>query len=142
MEQAWQYANKYSTLIYMSDELTNNETFTLMNTLVCSPNTPLWQRAPTKDQEGTRLSDFMMIIPKLKKRSSEHRRYVLDALIEVLQRYEDVVVFADLNLKINVLWVSVRPVKGVCLEIPAAIKVAVPEALLVADNRSGNAQIG
>lgn len=121
----------------MTDELTPKQSSQLMNTLSCNPNTPLWQRAPTKAEDGTLLSDFMMIIPKLKKRSSEYRRQVLDVLIEVLQRYEDVIVFADLNLKINVLWVSLRPVKGMCLEIPAAIKVAVPEALLVANNRSG-----
>ena len=120
----------------MTDELSNEESHELINTLACSPNTPLWQRAPTKDEDGTYLSDFMMIIPKLKKRSSVYRRNVLDALIEVLERYKDIIVFADLNLKINVLWVSLRPVEGMCLEIPAAIKVAVPEALLVADNHS------
>ena len=120
----------------MTDELSNQESHELINTLTCNPNTPLWQRAPTKDEDGTYLSDFMMIIPKLKKRSSTYRRKVLDALIEVLERYKDIIVFADLNLKINVLWVSLRPVEGMCLEIPAAIKVAVPEALLVADNRS------
>jgi hypothetical protein len=121
----------------MTDELIPKQSSQLMKTLSCAPNTPLWQRAPTKAEDGTLLSDFMMIIPKLKKRSSEYRRQVLDILIEVLQRYEDVIVFADLNLKINVLWVSLRPVKGMCLEIPAAIKVAVPEALLIANNRSG-----
>jgi hypothetical protein len=115
----------------------SKESHELINSLACSPNTPLWQRAPTKDEDGTRLSDFMMIIPRLKKRSSEYRRKVLDALIKVLQHYKDIVIFADLNLKLNVLWVSLRPVKGMCLEIPAAIKMAVPEALLVADNRSG-----
>jgi hypothetical protein len=115
----------------------SKESHELINSLACCPNTPLWQRAPTKDEDGTRLSDFMMIIPRLKKRSSEYRRKVLDALIKVLQHYKDIVVFADLNLKLNVLWVSLRPVKGMCLEIPAAIKMAVPEALLVADNRSG-----
>lgn len=49
MEQAWQYTSEYSTLIYMTDELTNNESFELINTLTCSPNTPLWQRAPIKN---------------------------------------------------------------------------------------------
>jgi hypothetical protein len=121
----------------MTDELSNKDAVELINTLVCCPNTPLWQRVPTKDQDGTRLSDFMMIIPKLKQRSSTYRRKVLEALIEILQQYEKIVVFADLNLKLNVLWVSVRPIKGACLEIPTAIKAVVPEALLVANNRSG-----
>jgi hypothetical protein len=120
----------------MIGELSNKELRELRNTPVCSLNTPLWQRAPTKDKDDTYLSDFMMFIPKLKKHRSEYRRKVLDALIEVLDHYKDIIVFADLNLKINVLWVSLRPVKGMCLEIPAAIKVAVPEALLVTDNRA------
>lgn len=121
----------------MTDELIAEESTEIINTLECKPNTPLWQRVPTKDTDGTYLSDFMMIIPGLKKRSSPYRSKTLDAVIDVLQRYEGIVVFADLNMKLNVLWVSLRPVEGMCLEISAAIKVAVPEALLVADNRSG-----
>lgn len=121
----------------MDDELIAEESTEIINTLECKPNTPLWQRVPTTDSDGTYLSDFMMIIPGLKKRSSSYRSKILDAVIEVLQRYEGVVVFADLNMKLNVLWVSLRPVEGMCLEISTAIKVAVPESLLVADNRSG-----
>ena len=121
----------------MGDELIKGVSTEIINTLECQPNTPLWQRVPTKDSDGTYLSDFMMIIPRLKKRSSAYRRKTLNAVIEVLERYEGIVVFADLNMKLNVLWVSLRPEKGMCLEIAAAIKVAVPEALLVADNRSG-----
>ena len=56
----------------------------------------------------------------------------LQAIGEVLHYYRDAVVFADLNLRINVLWVTVRPVPGICLELPAALKVRVPEAMLVA----------
>lgn len=40
-------------------------------------------------------------------------------------------VFADLNLRLNVLWVSVRPIPGICLEF-AALAAWVPEARLVA----------
>jgi hypothetical protein len=36
-----------------------------------------------------------------------------------------------MNLKLNALWVTVRPIPGICLELPAAIKMQVPEALLV-----------
>ena len=129
--------NLLKVISKMSDEIVKKESTEIINTLECSPNTPLWQRAPTKDSDGTYLSDFMMIIPRLKKRSTSHKRKTLNAVIDVLQRYEEIVVFADLNMKLNVLWVSLRPVEGMCLEIAAAIKVAVPEALLVADNRSG-----
>jgi hypothetical protein len=97
-----------------------------------SPAEPLWRRAPTRDQEGQRLSDFMMLIPKLGQRPQHHLRNVLQQLQQVFDYYQHAVVFADLNLRLNVLWVSVKPIPGICLELPAAIKSCVPEALLVA----------
>jgi hypothetical protein len=36
----------------------------------------------------------------------------------------------------HLLWVSVKPIPGICLELPAAIQARVPEALLVADRVS------
>ena len=105
----------------------------LRHTLELSPNTPLWQRVPTKDESGQSLGDFMMIIPKLKTASSEHRKKTLDALNLVLNRYQDTVVFADLNLKMNLLWVSIKPTKGMFAEIPAAIIEQVPEAKLISE---------
>ena len=93
---------------------------------------PLWHHAPTHDNEGKRLSDFMMLIPKLRKQPQAHIHYVLQQIQEVLEFYQHAVVFADLNLKLNVLWVSVKPVPGICLELPAAILDRVPEARLVA----------
>ncbi len=75
----------------------------------------------------------MMFIPKLRLKP----RYLLDETISAIEQalslYERHVVFADLNLNMNVLWVTVRPVPGICLvELPAAIRARVPEALLVA----------
>jgi hypothetical protein len=35
-------------------------------------------------------------------------------------------------MRTNLLWVSIRPRPGLTLEIPAAIKTLVPEALLLA----------
>lgn len=95
------------------------------------PAEPLWKRVPTRDADGRPFSDFMMLIPRLRSRP----RHVMEATIAeiqgVLDHYRRVVVFADLNLKLNVLWVSVRPVPGICLELPAAIKCRVPEAMLI-----------
>lgn len=96
------------------------------------PAEPLWQRAPTHDNEGHPLSDFMMLIPKLSKRSQIQINQTLKRLQDVLNHYQDTVVFVDLNLRLNVLWVSVKPVPGICLELPTAIKSCVPEALLIA----------
>lgn len=97
------------------------------------PAAPLWQRVPTRTPEGGLASDFMMIIPGLKRRSEGQIRRRLEAIQGVLERYRAVVLFADMNLKLNVLWVSVRPVQGITLELAAAIKVKVPEALLVSN---------
>lgn len=105
----------------------------LRHTLELSPNTPLWQRVPTKDESGKYLGDFMMIIPKLKTANAEHRKKTLDALNLVLTSYQDVIVFADLNMKMNLLWVSIKPKQGMFAEIPAAIIDSVPEAKLISE---------
>lgn len=99
---------------------------------VFEPAAPLWRRVPTRDEHGQLLSDFMMIIPGLRTRPPHLIDRVVAAIEEVLLHYRRVVVFADLNLRLNVLWVSVRPRPGICLELPAAIALRVPEARLVA----------
>ena len=122
----------------MSSSINKKQSDALKHTLELNPNKPLWQRVPTKDESGKYLGDFMMIIPKLKTASSEHRKNTLDALNCVLNRYQDTVVFADLNLKMNLLWVSVRPVKGIILELSSAIIESVPEAKLISDRPPSN----
>lgn len=92
---------------------------------------PLWRRAPTRDETGQRLSDFMMLIPKLGHRPQQHIKQTLSHLQTIMNDYRQAVVFVDLNLKLNILWVSVKPIPGICLELPAAIKSRVPEALLI-----------
>ncbi len=104
--------------------------------LACSrelqPAEPLWKRAPTRDEQGRPLSDFMMIMPKLGTRPPYYIQKILEEIEQVLVTYRHVVVFADMNLKLNTLWITVKPVPGICLELACAIKVRVPEALLVA----------
>lgn len=73
----------------------------------------------------------MMLIPKLRSRPTVQVEDTIAAIDQVLTHYERVVVFANLNLRLNLLWVTVRPVPGICLELPTAIKLRVPEALLV-----------
>ena len=96
------------------------------------PATPLYKRAPREDENGNPLSDFMMIIPKLKTRPEHLIRETINKIERVLQRHSNEVVFADLNLKLNVLCVVVRPEPGICGELPTEINNEVPEALLVA----------
>ncbi|HID82941.1 MAG TPA: hypothetical protein EYH06_07390 [Chromatiales bacterium] len=115
-------------------ELSNNYKWALRNTSGIEPNTPLWQRVPKTDDQGRLLSDFMMLIPGLRHRGRQQIKSTVEKLSAVLARYQHVVVFADLNLRLNLLWVSIRTQPGLCLELPAAIKEAVPEALLIANN--------
>ncbi len=115
------------------DEIDSKNNTELKTSLEISTNSPLWQRVPTKDDDGKYLGDFMMVITGLKKATSEHRKRTINSLTQVLAQYSDTVVFADLNMKMSLLWVSIKPVKGMMIEIPAAIIQSVPEAKLISD---------
>jgi hypothetical protein len=104
--------------------------------LSLEPAEALWKRVPTHGADGRPLSDFMMILPTLRHRPRAQIMETLKTIELTLHQYGEVVVFADFNLKLNLLWVSVKPLPGICLELPAAIQVRVPEALLVADRGS------
>jgi hypothetical protein len=97
-----------------------------------APADPLWKRAPARDSSGKALSDFMMIIPKLRSKPAHSIKEVVVKIEKVLAFYDRYVVFADLNLKLNVLWVSLKPAPGMCLEVATAINLHVPDAKLVA----------
>ena len=99
------------------------------------PAEPLWKRVPTRLPDGRPVSDFMMLIPRLRHQPAHIIQRTLCEIDSVLSHYRSVVLFADLNLKINTLWVSVRPVPGICLELPAAVKLCVPEAVLIGQMR-------
>ena len=96
------------------------------------PAAPLYQRVPTRNERGEMCADFMMLIPQLNKRYVPEQQRVCQQLGGVLQYYEQVVLFAELNLQRNTLWVSHQPVHGIGLEIAAAIFECVPEARLIA----------
>lgn len=91
---------------------------------------PLYERVPTRDESGHLLSDFMMLFPGLRERPASECHEVTVRLNAVLKGFPEVV-FADLNLKLNLLWVSVRARPGVILDIACCVKFHVPEALLV-----------
>ncbi|MBS1146187.1 MAG: hypothetical protein H6R08_363 [Proteobacteria bacterium] len=95
------------------------------------PGLPLWQIAPTHDSAGQRLTDFMMLIPRLRSRPSIEIERISRGIQTILSLHQDVV-FADLNLKLNLLWVSLRPRQGAISEVAAAIRLSVPEAVLIA----------
>lgn len=101
--------------------------------LELQPAEPLWKRVPTRDDDGGLLSDFMMLIRGLNKQSHTRMQSIIDDIEHTLSLYGNTVFYADLNLKLNLLWVSVRAVPGICLELPTAINMRVPEAVLIAN---------
>ncbi len=107
---------------------------TALGTTLMQPATPLWQRAPSRDPDGKPLSDFMMIIRGLRQQSAEIQQQKIHTLQRLLDVYHPHIVFADLNLKLNVLWITVKPIPGIILEIATAINFHIPEAKLVGDN--------
>ena len=101
-----------------------------------APGQPLWQIVPTRDEHGRRVTDFMMLVPRLKEQPKIYVEMAMRHIQRVLARYDEVV-FADLNLQFNLLWVSLkhRPGHpGLILEIAGRIRLMVPEAVLVAQN--------
>jgi hypothetical protein len=98
------------------------------------PGTPLWQIVPTHDADGRPLADFMMVIPGLRSQPQHAINITLSNLQKVLEKSREVV-FVNLNLKINVLWVSVNCRPGIILELVTSIQRLVPEALLVAQRQ-------
>lgn len=117
------------------NRIIDRETHEMRPGLAIDPIVPLYQRAPNQDEHGKALTDFMMVIPRLRHQPPRHIQTTIGRIETVLTRYSESVVFADLNLKINVLFVVTRPVAGICLELPVALNEAVPEALLVAQPR-------
>jgi len=104
---------------------------------VCiSPAEPLWKLAPTRDEDGGPVSDLLMIIPKLK---SKPELCIEDTLANIefaLKQFNNEILFVNLDMKLNTLWVSFKAVPGVYAEIVGTLKNNVPEAVLVGDMRS------
>lgn len=101
--------------------------------LQVQPGVPLWKLAPTRDEAGKLLCDFMVLIPRLKFRQPGYIGNAQNWIAGVLERHEEVV-FANMDLRLNLLWVSHRYRAGLMLEIVGAIRLHLPEAVLVAHN--------
>jgi hypothetical protein len=95
---------------------------------------PLWKLAPKRDSEGHPYIDFMMLAPGLKKRPAHEIESLTRIIQGVLARFEHWVVFADFNLKLNLLWVSLKYRPGIMTEIVAALRAKAPMLKLVAHN--------
>lgn len=95
---------------------------------------PLWKLAPKRDSEGHPYIDFMMLAPGLKRRPAHEVECLAHIIQGVLAGFENWVVFADFNLKLNVLWVSLKYQPGIMTEIVAALRAQAPILKLVAHN--------
>ena len=111
----------------------NNE---VMLSVDMAPAEPLWKIAPTRDENGDPISDFLMIIPKLRQKPENHIKRTLNNIDYALKQFSKSVVFANMDMKLNTLWVSFKSEPGLFMEIAAAIKLQVPEAVLVGDMSS------
>ena len=97
------------------------------------PAEPLWKIAPTRDEDGNRVSDLLMIIPKLKSKPKHYIQNTLSEIEVALRQYKHLVLFANVDMKLNTLWVSFKAQPGLFAEITATLKLHVPEAVVVGD---------
>lgn len=92
---------------------------------------PLRKRVPMVDENGRSLNDFMILVPGLRDKSQIFIQGIMNDLHATLGRFSDQVVFAELNIKLNLLWVSVKPRLNLAAEIAGAIQEIIPYAKLV-----------
>lgn len=92
---------------------------------------PLRKRAPAVDEDGKPLSDFMVIFPGLRNRPRLQIQQTTQEIQRVLTCYAHSVVFAELNLRMNLLWVSTRRIDGLRFEIAESLRERIPFAKLV-----------
>lgn len=100
-------------------------------------NEPLYKRAPTLDERGKPYADFMMLIPKLNRASTPELKHKMARLQAVLVNHTEVV-FADLNMRLNLLWVSIKPRSGLIERIAVDIQQQLPEAKLISGDYRGS----
>ena len=101
-----------------------------------SPAEPLWKLAPTRDEEGGPVSDLLMIIPKLKTKPEDYIKDTLANIEFALKQFSNEVLFANVDMKLNTLWVSFKAVPGVYGDIVSTLRSNVPEAVIVGDTHS------
>ena len=94
------------------------------------PSQQLYQRMLTRAEDGLPYSDFMGLIPGIHDLSEAEIAERLSGLRAVLERYRQVVL-AELNIRLNLLWVTLIPERGLIPDMMSALRHQVPEARLV-----------
>jgi len=112
--------------VYMKDK-------NITLSLGINPAEPLWKIAPTRDEDGNRTSDLLMIIPKLKTRPKHHVQQTFSDIETALNQFKHLVLFVNVDMKLNTLWVSFKSEPGLFAKICTALKLHVPEAVVVGD---------
>ncbi|HFQ13339.1 MAG TPA: hypothetical protein ENK40_00930 [Gammaproteobacteria bacterium] len=95
------------------------------------PGEPLRKRVPVTDEQGRGLHDFMVLVPGLRDKPQALIQEKMTEIYAALSLFGDSVVFAELNLKLNLLWVSVKPRLHIAAEIAGAVQEILPNARLV-----------
>jgi hypothetical protein len=98
--------------------------------LALSASGPLYTRAPTRDPDGAAYSDFMVLIPGLRDLSRAGFGDRVAGLQAVLGQYRQVV-FVDLNVPLNLLWVTLIPEFGLIATMAESLRQRIPEARLI-----------
>lgn len=93
---------------------------------------PLWSRAPARDEEGKPCVDFMMLIPGLKQADSAAIEGYLFRIQNCLSPFGPMVIYLDLNIRLSLLWVSAKSVPGISRLMVEAIIREIPHAKVVA----------
>ena len=102
----------------------------VLSTAAYSAGTPLWQHVPTR-QGDQAVSDFLLYIPAFRRRGEHYPDYVAQMVLQVCRALDDKVIFANLDARLGLIWVSIPAEPGVCGRVAAALQVVLPEALLV-----------
>jgi hypothetical protein len=74
----------------------------------------------------------MMLIPGLKQQDQLATDHIMIKLKKSLKAFENVVVYVDLNTRLGLLWISIKPVPQVTQRIVHAIQYEIPGAKVVA----------
>ncbi len=101
--------------------------------LSINPAEPLWRIAPTRDKAGNRTSDLLMIIPRLKSKPRHHIQRTLSEIEIALTPFRQLILLVNVDMKLNTLWISFQTQPGLFAKIISAVKLHVPEAVLVGE---------
>jgi len=116
--------------VYSRSVALNEDQFKLRITQGIQSSQPLHKRVPVRDEEGKFLSDFMILVAGFRNWPGARQAEAVAKMQMVLGSFTEIV-FADLNVPLNLLWVSVRARQGVIVDIYSEFHGCIPEARIV-----------